>query len=171
MAMTQVLATGTVPAYPVHLTAPPRPDRPSRGLWLVKWLLVIPHAIVLAFLWAAFIVLSAVALVSILVTRHYPRAIFDFNVGVLRWTWRVAYYSYGALATDRYRMALKEITWNPSATDVEGYIRESITEPSAHLVPGAMFSAAGMSFMPNTYAEDLTDEEIDQLVAFLASLN
>lgn len=58
-----------------------------------------------------------------------------------------------------------------SASDVEGYIREAITEPSAHLVPGAMFSAAGTSFMPNTYAEDLTDEEIDQLVAFLASLN
>lgn len=58
-----------------------------------------------------------------------------------------------------------------SATDVEGYLRESITDPSAHLVPGAMFSAGGTSFMPNTYADELTEEQIDQLVAYLATLN
>lgn len=58
-----------------------------------------------------------------------------------------------------------------TATDVEGYLRESIVDPSAHLVPGAMFSAQGTSFMPNTYPDDLTDEQIDQLVAFLATLN
>ncbi|QDW66436.1 cytochrome c [Luteimonas granuli] len=57
-----------------------------------------------------------------------------------------------------------------SATDVEGYIRESIVSPSAHLVPGAMFSADGTSFMPNTYADTLTGEQIDQLAAFLASM-
>lgn len=100
--MTSVLARGTAPAYPLHLSAPPRPDNPSRGLWLVKWLMVVPHAVVLVFLWAAFMVLSVVALVAILATGRYPRAIFDFNVGVMRWSWRVAYYSYGALATDRY---------------------------------------------------------------------
>jgi len=88
-------------SYPIRLDA--RLDQPlSRWLWLVKWFLAIPHYVVLFFLWIAFVVVTVVAGVAILFTGHYPKSIFEFTTGVLRWSWRVSYYSYSALGTDRY---------------------------------------------------------------------
>jgi hypothetical protein len=87
--------------YPFSLKAE-LTEPPSQWLWLVKWILIIPHIIVLSFLWAAAVIVWIMSLVAILFTAKYPRSFFEFNVGVLRWTWRVGFYSYQALGTDKY---------------------------------------------------------------------
>ena len=70
----------------------------------------------------------------------------------------------------RAEQTLASGDYKGEAKDVQSYIRESIVSPSAHLVPGAMYSAGGVSFMPDTYGKDLTPEQIEQLVAYLSTL-
>lgn len=87
--------------YPVRVEAH-LGETPSRWLWLVKWILLVPHYLALAVLWTGLVVLTVVAYLAVLFTGRYPAAIRAYNVGVLRWSWRVGYYGYQVLGTDRY---------------------------------------------------------------------
>jgi nitric oxide reductase subunit C len=70
----------------------------------------------------------------------------------------------------RTQALLASPAYTGHAKDVAGYLRESILTPSAHRVPGDMYSANGVSFMPSTYGKELKPEQVDALVAYLSSL-
>jgi hypothetical protein len=107
------------PVYPVHVRGDLDPAL-SRWQWIIKWILAIPHYIVLFFLYIAYFVVTVIAFFAILFTGRYPRGLFDFNVGVLRWGWRVRFYAFAPLGTDRYPpFSLRSNENYPADLDVE----------------------------------------------------
>jgi hypothetical protein len=142
-------------SYPVRLEGELQPNL-SRWLWLLKWFLLIPHLIVLGVLWSAFVVLTVVAFVTQLRGGRYPRRIFDFNLVVLRWTWRVNFYGYGALGTDRYPpFTLGPVPDYPARVEID-YPEEQLTGQSLlaawlagipqYLIAGILGGGAGVAW-------------------------
>ena len=105
-------------AYPVSIEGELDPNL-SRWFWLVKLFLAIPHYVAILFLGMAFVLLTVVAFFAILFTGKYPKGIFDFNVGVLRWSWRVGFYTFSALGTDKYPPFSLKADDYPARLDVE----------------------------------------------------
>ena len=87
--------------YPVELAGEYQ-ERVNRVLWLIKWILIIPHGIVLWFLYIPTILTIPLSWLIIIIMGRYPEFLWGYHSGLLRWTWRVNFYSYGAGATDRY---------------------------------------------------------------------
>jgi len=105
-------------ASPVVLEGADAPQV-SRWMWLVKWLLAVPHYVVLALLAIGAVFVWIWAFFAILITGRYPRAAFDYMLGVLRWSWRVVYYLYNAAATDAYPpFTLADVPDYPARLDV-----------------------------------------------------
>lgn len=145
--------------YPVSVEGELASDL-SRWLWLIKWLLIIPHLIVLFFLWIAFFILTIIAFFAILIIGRYPRGIFNFNVGVMRWTWRVGYYSYNALGTDRYPPFSLQTRDYPANLEVEYPERLSRVKvlfkwwllAIPHYIVVSFFDGEGLAFILTIFA-------------------
>jgi hypothetical protein len=145
-------------SYPLRLEAT-LDLRPSRWLWLIKMFLAIPHYVILIALGGAFVATSVAAGVAILVTGRYPRALFDFNVGVLGWNWRVGFYVYAALGTDKYPPFTFARTDYPATIEVD--YPERLSRPRVlikwllavpHLIVVGLFTSIIMLYPWDAYA-------------------
>ena len=85
-------------AYPLQLEGT-LDETTSRWLWIIKWLLLIPQIVVLVVLYLGLVFSWIFTFFAILITGRYPRGLFDYNVGVLRWGWRVSFYGFGVFGT------------------------------------------------------------------------
>ena len=90
-----------VPTYPLRLEGELEPNL-SRWLWIVKWILALPHFVVLVVLYIGSVLATIWAFFVLLFGGSYPRGIFNYNLGVMRWTWRVGFYCCTAIGTDKY---------------------------------------------------------------------
>ena len=87
--------------YPVSVDRE-YPERLNRFLWLIKWILNIPNSFVLSIFSIPGIVTYPAAWLIIIITGSYPRRLWDYHFGLLRWGWRNKFYSYQMGATDQY---------------------------------------------------------------------
>ena len=88
-------------AYPVELVGEYQ-ERVNRFLWLIKWILLIPHFIVLWFLSIPTIITTPLAWLAVIIMGRYPSSLWAYHGGLLRWSWRINFYSYQAGNTDQY---------------------------------------------------------------------
>jgi hypothetical protein len=118
------------PPYPAALELS-YPEEMNRWLPLVKWLLVIPHFVVLFFLGIGAFFVGVYAFFAVLITGHWPRGAFDYMVGVFRWAYRVVAYYH--LMTDAYPpFTLADVPDYPLRLDVEYPERIDRWRPLVH---------------------------------------
>ncbi len=87
--------------YPVELLGEYQ-EGVNRFLWLIKWILLIPHIVVLWLLSITTIVTTPLAWLAVIIMGRYPAFLWAYHAGILRWSWRINFYSYEAGNTDRY---------------------------------------------------------------------
>ena len=88
-------------AYPVELVGEYQ-ERVNRFLWLIKWILLIPHIIVLWLVSIPVIITTPLSWLAVVILGRYPSFLWSYHAGLLRWNWRINFYSYEAGNTDQY---------------------------------------------------------------------